>query len=51
MIHKKFKKFGGLVRYDHKNKLIFLNRNLTYNKRFAKRLSIDYPEYIVVKIP
>lgn len=52
MSHKKFKKFKGLVRYDHKNKLIFITRALnppTTNARFANYLSNEYPEYKVVK--
>ena len=51
MSYQKFKKYGGLVRYDHKNKLIFQTRELnppTTNARFRDKLKREYPEYTVV---
>ena len=51
MSYRKFKKYGGLVRYDHKNKLIFQTRELnhpTTNARFKDKLRRDYPDYKVV---
>lgn len=51
MSYQKFRKYGGLVRYDHKNKLIFQTRELnppTTNARFRDKLKREYPEYTVV---
>jgi len=51
MSYRKFKKYGGLVRYDHKNKLIFQTRELnppTANARFKNKLRRDHPDYTVV---
>jgi hypothetical protein len=45
-------KYGGLVRYDHKNKLIFVTRELnppTANARFINHLENENPDYKVVK--
>jgi hypothetical protein len=45
------KQYGGLVRYDHKNKLIFVQRHLnppSHHARFVNRLKEEYPEYQVV---
>ena len=45
------KKYGGLVRYDHNDKVIYLQRNLnppTTHARFVKKLQEEYPEYKVV---
>jgi len=51
MSHQKFKKYGGLVRYDHKNKLIFQTRELnppSSNARFRDKLRSEHPDYTVV---
>ena len=45
------KKYGGLVRYDHDHKIIYLQRHLnplTHQARFVKKLKEEYPEYQVV---
>ena len=45
------KRYGGLVRYDHGHKIIFLQRNLnppSHHARFVDKLKNDYPEYQVV---
>ena len=44
-------KYGGLVRYDHDHKLIFLQRNLnppTTHARFISKLQEENPGYKVV---
>ena len=45
------KKYGGLVRYDHKDKLIFIQRRLNplqHHAKFVEHLRNDYPDYKVV---
>tara|TARA_B100001063_G_C16274990_1_gene316365 strand:- start:104 stop:265 length:162 start_codon:yes stop_codon:yes gene_type:complete len=45
------KKYGGLVRYDHHDKIIFLQRNLnppSTHARFVNKLKEEYPDYKVV---
>lgn len=45
------KKYGGLVRYDHNHKIIFLQRNLnppTAHAKFVNKLKNDNPDYQVV---
>jgi hypothetical protein len=46
------KKYGGLVRYDHDHKIIYLQQQLnppTHEARFIKKLKEDNPDYQVVK--
>jgi len=52
MSYKKFKDYGGLVSYDHKNRLIKVKRQLKsarLNTRLLEKLRDEYPEYTVVK--
>ena len=45
------KKYGGLVRYDHHDKIIYLQRNMnppTAHARFVNKLQEEYPGYKVV---
>jgi hypothetical protein len=46
------KKYGGLVRYDHDHKIIYLQRHMnppSYEARFVNRLQENYPEYQIVR--
>lgn len=45
------KKYGGLVRYDHKDKLIYIQRRLNplmAHYKFVDHLREEYPDYKVV---
>ena len=45
------KKYGGLVRYDHKEKIVYIQRRLNplmAHAKFVEHLRNDYPEYKVV---
>ena len=51
MSKQKFNKYGGLVRYDHENKVIYQTRELnppTTSARFRDKLRKEYPDYKVV---
>jgi hypothetical protein len=48
----KEKNYGGLIRWDHSNKRVYLNRELnppTHNARFISKLREEHPDYEVVK--
>ena len=45
------KTYGGLVRYDHKEKIIVIERRLNplqLRAKFMERMRSEYPEYEVV---
>jgi hypothetical protein len=47
----KDKTYGGLLKWDHQNKTIYVTRNLnppSHNARFLYELKIKYPNYQII---
>ena len=47
----KEKNYGGLLKWDHQNKIVYVTRQLnppTHNARFLSDLRVEYPDYQVV---
>ena len=45
------KTYGGIVRYDHKEKMIFVQRRLNplqHHAKFMERMRSEYPEYEII---
>ncbi len=45
------KTYGGIVRYDHKEKMIFVQRRLNplqLHAKFMERMRSEYPEYEII---
>ena len=45
------KTYGGIVRYDHKEKMIFVQRRLNplqLHAKFMERMRNEYPEYEII---
>ena len=48
----KSKTYGGLIKWDHQNKIVYLNRMLnppSHNQRFLDKLKKENPDYEIIK--
>jgi len=48
----KSKTYGGLLKWDHQNKIVYVTRQLnppTHNARFLSDLKCNYPDYQIVE--
>jgi hypothetical protein len=48
----KYKTYGGLLKWDHKNKIVYVTRELnppSHNARFISDLKENYCDYDIVK--